>query len=379
MTVNGTVDVDLVDDLTEVRELVQIAMQGAEANDRPDLVRRLTKATELLVSVCSTAAAAVHQTVVDTLEDLENDLRARRAMLSDPSRGTRLIAELHHAQNRLSEFEERSAEWHQILSAELAAASSGLESDIGTRLEAVLAEATAGIESGELTGAGIDDWLRARLQAEVEVCYEQLRAAVQLAGSQIETRLELPIVAPAVDPLLVPPTDLATEAGAQRRAGTPAARSAMLVSAGMAANGGAMMSLSMPLMVGMHLHGWSSILFGTSMAGMMTSITVAMERRRQNKRIKGEDIAGLGVPVESFRLALIKQVRDVERSVRQDLGQAVGRAVAEQGQTLTAEVDGLRRAADVKQTTASLHDIGDDLTRVGALRDRAEQVAVTAA
>lgn len=62
------------------RELVDLVMQGAEVNERPDLIRRLTAARHALAGAVRAAAGQV----LRALESVEIDLRSRRTMLTDP-------------------------------------------------------------------------------------------------------------------------------------------------------------------------------------------------------------------------------------------------------------------------------------------------------
>jgi hypothetical protein len=65
------------DELKELSKLVQLVLQGAEANQRPDLVRRLTRAADAIGAQAATGtdAASVASILVQALQSLEIDLR----------------------------------------------------------------------------------------------------------------------------------------------------------------------------------------------------------------------------------------------------------------------------------------------------------------
>jgi hypothetical protein len=130
------------DELKGLSELVQLVLQGAEANQRPDLVRRLTRATARVDVNAATGecATSVASTLVQALQSLEIDLRTRRAALRDPGRTARLVAEMRHAEGRLRQFQERSGEWPRALGDALSAAASDIEFDARARLRALLEE-----------------------------------------------------------------------------------------------------------------------------------------------------------------------------------------------------------------------------------------------
>jgi hypothetical protein len=191
----------------ELQRLVHLVLQGAEANERPDLVRRMRAAADLVATSqpAPAEAEAVAATIVGALESLEIDLRARRAALCDPGRGARLAAESRHADARLRRFQERSAKWPRMLGDALSAMDSDLEYGVQNRLRALLDEGTSVIESRSLGGGGLQSWLRPRLIAEVEVCHRELRSAAAAVTRRVTGSLELTDTLPPVTLLLTPP------------------------------------------------------------------------------------------------------------------------------------------------------------------------------
>src|SRR4051794_14934286 len=87
-------------EIAELRQLVHLVRQGAEANERPDLVRRLTTAATAAAApgAAEPETVAVATTVAQSLQSLEIDLRSRQAVLRDPGRRARLAAEAQHSE-----------------------------------------------------------------------------------------------------------------------------------------------------------------------------------------------------------------------------------------------------------------------------------------
>jgi hypothetical protein len=87
-------------------------LEGAEANERPDLARRLSKAAGAITATAMRQAdlAPLASLAVQSLQSLEIDLRTRRAALLDPARRARLVAEMRHAEARSRQYQERSAQ-----------------------------------------------------------------------------------------------------------------------------------------------------------------------------------------------------------------------------------------------------------------------------
>jgi hypothetical protein len=367
------------DDLADVRELVEVALQGAKVNRRPDVVDRLTAAARRIAptAVTEPVRASVACTVVEALQTLEIDLRTREAVLSDPGLPRRLLAELRHAERRLRQFEERSAEWPQTLNEGLSAASADLEFHIRSRSRGVLAEGIATIEAGRGADAQFDDWLRERLVAEASACYERLSVAVNVTAARIATRLNLPAPAPLTSlPLLAPEKLVAQSAARPPRTAMRSPLSGRLLGIVMPTYGGTMMTLVLPRFLGLVLPLWLVIGSGVTGAVTMGSAAMAAERQRQRSRRGGEDIASLRSAMEGFQLALSKQVRDAVQVLRQDLRRSVGVAVSRQSRMLSGEARAARTAAqDASRTADAVRDIRQDLAALHEFRHRALQIA----
>ncbi|WP_203756279.1 hypothetical protein, partial [Actinoplanes cyaneus] len=94
MTVRS--DLSNQDDLLDV---VQMVLQGAAANVRPDLERQMRVAAAELAD--GRPAMIIAETVIHALQQLEADLRSRRAVMADPRRRARLATEARDDEGRL--------------------------------------------------------------------------------------------------------------------------------------------------------------------------------------------------------------------------------------------------------------------------------------
>jgi hypothetical protein len=360
----------------ELQQLVHLVLQGAEANERPDLVRRMRLAADAVAAAPPAAAeaASIAATIVGALKSLEIDLRARRAALCDPARGARLAAEAQHAEARFRRFEDRAAKWPRMLGDALSAMDSDLEYGVQDRLRALLDEGTAVIESRAVTPADLEAWLRGRLITEVEVGQRELRSAAGEMAARLAGALELTTPLPPVTLALAPPEEVV----AQLRRGAAAVSeqpplSTRLLGIIMPTYSGMMIALVMPRLFGLELPVW--LIGGVAVAGafVMGGAAFSGERQRQRSRRNAENAGTLRASVEAFRMALGKQVRDGIRSVDQQVHAAVGEAVARQTRRLSGAAEGSRRSADDSgRTEQGRADIDLDLESVRELRQRAE-------
>ena len=363
----------------DLQQLVHLVLQGAEANERPDLVRRMRAAADAVVDppAAGADAAAVATTVVRALRSLEIDLRTRRAALSDPGRGARLAAESHHAQTRLRRFQERAAKWPRLLGDALSAADSDLEYAVQSRLRALLDEGTALIGSGGKRGEDLERWLHERLVTEVEACHRALRSAAGAVAGQIAASLELTAPVPPVTLALEPPAELVAQL--LRRPPATADRqplSARLLGIVMPTYSGMMVALVLPRLFGLRLPVWLIAVVAVAGAVGMGGAAVAGERQRQLSRRNAETVGELRSRVDAFRMAVGKQVRDGVRGIEQQLHAAVGEAVTRQTRRLTAAAESSRGVAeDGERTGQALTDIDVDLESVHELQARALRLA----
>lgn len=386
---------ELTADREAVGELVALVLAGAEANERPDLVDRLTRAGALVAAAgkphsaigsdadihadaeIDAATGTAARSVVAALQSLQIDLRARQAMLRDPGRTPRLVAEMRHAEDRQQRFQDVASEWPQMLGEGLSATNSDLEFEIRSRGRALLDEGTQAIESGRLTGAAFDTWLSERLQADADAAYERLRVAVQVGVHHLITRLGLPDSFEPSQPPLLPTAQLVAQCTARPAASTASSPlSGRLLGVVMPTYGGTMMTLVIPRFLGLRLPVWGML--GGAAIGALTmgGAAIAGERQRQRARRNGESIAGLRTTMDTFQMTLTKQVRDGIRAAQQEVRRFVTAAASQQGQRLSAEAGAARRAAeDTRRTAEALREIDDDLGSLRDLRDRAVRIA----
>jgi len=359
----------------DLPELVHLVLQGAEANERPDLVRRMRVAADAMAGSlpAGTEAAAVSATIVRALQSLEIDLRTRRAALRDPGRGARLAAESRHAETRLRRFQERAAKWPRMLGDALSAADSDLEYAVQSRLRSLLDEGTAVVEArGDL-----EEWLRPRLVTEVEACHEALRSAAEVVAGRIATALELTVAVPPVTLAFEPPEELV--ARLHPRPHSTSDKQPLptrLLGIVMPTYSGMMVALVLPRLFGLRLPLWLILAVAVVGAVAMGGAAVAGERQRQASRRTAETVGDLRSTMDAFRMAVGKQVRDGIRGIEQQLHAGVGEAVTRQTRRMSAAADSFRGTAeDGRRTEQALADIDADLESIRELQLRAGQLA----
>lgn len=359
----------------ELQRLVHLVLQGAEANERPDLVRRMRAAADLVAAgpPGDVEAAAVAATIVGALESLEIDLRARRAALCDPGRGARLAAEAQHAETRLRRFQDRTAKWPRVLGDALSAMDSDLEYAVQNRLRTLLDEGTAVIEAG--AGAvDLRSWLRERLITEVEVCHRKLRAATDDVVRRLAGALELSDPPPPVTLDLASPEDLVAQLQRGPRVlSEKPPMSTRLLGVIMPTYSGMMIALVLPRLFGLAPPVW--VIGGIAVTGalVMGGAALAGERQRQRSRRDAEAAGDLRGTVDAFRMVVSKLVRDGVRSVDHQLHTGLGDAVTRQTRRLSGIADAARQGADESgKTGKGRTDIDLDLESIRELRHCAQ-------
>lgn len=367
-----TNDLVVQDDL---REIVYLVLQGAEANARPDLVRRMHMAAAELVA--ARPAAPIVDVVVSALQSLKIDLRSRRAAVIDPGRQARLAAEARYDEVRLRQFQERTARWPRVLGDALAAADSDIEFAIHNWLRALLDEGTVVIESQGLSGDGLDHWLRTRLVTETTAVHRALRSAAREVGERVASSLGLTELVPPVTVDLEPPAELVAHIHRGPRA--MAERQALatrLVSIVMPTYSGVMIALVLPRLVGLGMSLWPTTAVAAAGALSLGGAAMAGERQRQRSRRNAESAIELRSLIDSYRMAVSKLVRDGIRAVEQQLHAGLNEAVTSQSRHLSAIADASRRSAgESQQPQTALTAIDLDLTSIGELERRAQRLA----
>ena len=360
----------------ELRELVHLVRQGAEANDRPDLVRRLRAAAEDVAAARPVAPVAA--TIVRALQSLEIDLRSRRAALGDPGRGARLAAEARHAESRLRQFQERTARLPRMLGDALSATDSDVEFAVQMWLRALLDEGTAVIESG-LLGDDLYRWLRNRFVTEVEAVHRALRSAAADVGAKIATSLGVagPVPSMALD--LGPPEELVAHIHRGPRAlSDRQPLVTRLIGVIMPTYSGMMLALVLPRIFGFGLPLVPTLALAVSGALVLGGAAMAGERQRQRSRRNAENAVDLRSAVDAFRMAVSKRVRDGTRSIEQQLHANLAEAVGRQTQQLSGAVESSRRAAEQSgRAPQALNEIDLDLESIRDLLLRAQRITPT--
>jgi hypothetical protein len=364
-------------DLAELRNMVQAVLQGAEANQRPDLVRRLTAAGEAVAasSVAAADAVATATTVVQSLQSLAIDLGIRRAALRDPGRGARLAAESRHAEARLRRFAERAADWRRALGEALSAAGSDVDLDVQSRLRSLVDEGTAMIASHRKGGDSIEAWLDERLVSEVATCYRALRSAADAVAGRIATTLELPVAVPSVELALVSPEEVVVQL--RRGPGGGSERqplSGRLLGVVMPTYSGMMVSLVLPRILGLRLPVWLIVVVAVLGAAALGGVAASGERQRHISRRRAEAGAELRSTVDALRMALARQLRDGVRLIEQQLDVSLGEAIAQHAGRLAAAASSRRAAENTGRTVDAVTEIESDLGSVRELQLRALRI-----
>jgi hypothetical protein len=369
------------DDIAGARDLVALTLQGAEANERPDLISRLTAARHGLIGPTPQGRQAAVRTAAGeaerALESLEIDLRCRQAMLSDPGRTVWLRAEQDRARHRLEDFQARSREWPMVLGEGFADIHANVESHVLARVRGVLTDADEAIAAQDPTKNRdrLDSWLGERLAAEARTTYTLLHNGARRVAAQLADQLDLPGPPAHATLPVTPPDQLVAELPGREPAAVPSSLAVRMLTVVMPTYGGLMMALVLPRFAGLVLPGWLVAVCAVLGALSMGGAAVMVERQRQLDRRRSEANLVVRATVEQFQLALIKQTRDAVRVLQRDLRRAATAAVTRRISDLSATLDTARTAADTAgRASAELSDIGEDLNSVNELRDRARSL-----
>jgi hypothetical protein len=354
----------------DLREIVHLMLQGAEANGRADLVRWMRMADAQLAG--GRQAASVAHAVLRALHVLEVDLRNRRAALADPAYRARIIAEARYDEIRLREFQERAVRWPRALSDALAATASDIDFAVHNWLRALLDEGTVVIEKKGLTGDDLDRWLRKRLVAETEAVHRALHLAAREIGERVAAALELSVPVPPATLDLEPPAQLVAQIHRGPRAiPERQAVATRLVSVLMPAYSGVMISLIVPRFLGIGMPLWLTGAVSASGAFGLGGAAVAGERQRQRSRRNAESASELRSLIDAFRMAAGKRIRDGARAIEQQMHSGLNKAVTTQSNQMSAIADASRRsAAESEQPQQATANIDIDLASIGELRQR---------
>ena len=370
-------DPDSPENLASAHRLLDETSQGAQTNDRSDLIRRLAAAHQRLDHTRDVAGAV--DEALRALDSLATDLRSRRRMLADPARTARLRTELVDLRSRQQRLASGQREWPHLLGDGFATVESDVEFHLVTRVRAVLAEAeeTLRVEDPDKVSPGFSEWLRERMCVEAAELYAYAGVGAQRVADRLGE-----LLGSACRP---EPAELAVSPARELVAGLPecavggwagSSVSGRLLGILMPGYGGMMMALVGSRFVDTQLPGWIigfGALFGALCLG---GAALSGDRSRQLENRRATAAAGVRVGgTEEFQLAIGKQVRDALGARQRNLR---GWALAELDQleqALAAEQAGTGAAVETaERLPAELDDIADDLATIEAIRGRAEQL-----
>jgi hypothetical protein len=236
---------------------------------------------------------------------VESDLRARRAMLEDPSRSARLLAELRSARTGSDRSAAAAKEWQHVVGDGFAALNSDTEFDLRMRMRMLLAEREAAINIGDpgpLVDADVA--LRERLIIETEHAYRQLFDGACAIAGQVAATLGSP--APYQFPGLpvVAPAQLVSALAAPRQPRSDLPLPARLLRVFRPGWSGIMMAMIATRLLGVQVP--TVVLAGLALLGAFALGGAALtgERKRQLDRRRGVAVAALRATVEELRLSL---------------------------------------------------------------------------
>lgn len=364
--------------VAEARAIIELCIQGSEANDRDDLIRKLTTARTALArhpgqaTVRDAAAECVR-----ALESLKIDLRSRRTELADPGRAARLRAELDRARSHFDDFQTRSREWPQLLGEGFSALSSDAEFTLRTRARTLITEGEESIEANDPKKASeaFDAWLRHRLAVEADEVYGLLLDRSRRVASQLGEQLGAPPHRVESVPV-TPPDRLVGELNARKaeNGGNPPAPARML-GVLMPTYGGVMMAIVLSRFLGLQLPGWVIGVAAGVGALALGGAAMSGERKRQLDRRRGDAKSMLRSMMDEYQMSMSKQIRDAARLLQHDLRRAATAVVNTRATEFTDQLDAAREAADsARNASSDLSDISDDLESVAELQGRARRL-----
>jgi hypothetical protein len=196
-----------------IHRLLDLTLEGAHANDRPDLIRRLTRVRHEASTTATADPDIIHAAACEALralDTLEADLRVRRALLSDPARTARLRAELADAQQRYDRFTTHAQRCQHLLGDGFAAISAEVDFQLRARSRAVFSEIERDINDGDPAKdhGEINRRLRDRLVTEAASVYQLLAGGVARLAADIACQLERPATHRAARMPVTPPRRL---------------------------------------------------------------------------------------------------------------------------------------------------------------------------
>lgn len=364
-------------------ELLDSALAGAEANDRHDLIRRLSAVRRAVTTtdrpgprLAALQAAALEAN--RAVDSLAADLRYRRGTLADPARAARLRAELDRARACSDAQRARSRDWSPVLSDGFAGIVSDAEFALRSRARAVVTETERALESGDprRNADEIAAGLRRHLVAQAEQTHADARAAVRDVAARLTAQLGLPAPLPVPDLPLLPPATLVgalaePEPSTVGRPPVPA----RLLTVVMPSYGGVMMAFVLTRFLGIQLPVWTLLTGALVGALALGGAALTGERKRGLDRHRATARTAAHVVVDEFQLVLTKQIRDAVRGASTDLRRNTHAALTRQDEKVAGQLDAARKAVEaLGRVRADLKDIADDLVTLRSLRSRARSL-----
>ncbi|MGD9989806.1 hypothetical protein [Pseudonocardia sp.] len=364
----------------EARAIIELCIQGSEANDRDDLIRKLTTVRTALARHPGPATVRdAASECIRALESLKIDLRTRRTTLADPGRAARLRAELDRARSHFEDFQTRSREWPQLLGEGFSAMSSDAEFALRTRARQVIAEAEESIDANDpkKNGDAFDKWLRHRLAIEADDVYSLLLERSRRVATQLGEQLDAP--PPRIESIPVAAPDrLVGELQARPAAGGATPAGTKLLGILMPTYGGVMMAIVLSRFLGLNMPGWVIAVCAVVGAAGLGGAALSGERKRQLDRRRGDAKSTMRGMIDEYQMAMSKQIRDATRLLQGDLRKAATTVVNTRASEFTDRLDAAREAADTaRNASADLSDISDDLESVAELQARARRLIDT--
>lgn len=373
MTASATAGPDVV---AGARALLDEAVEGARANERQDLLRRLTAARAALAgtpgpaAVREAAGAAMH-----AFESLEVDLRSRRTTLADPDRAGRLWAELARARKELEDLRGRVGTWGQLLGEGFAAVHSDVEFRLLTGMRATAAESDQVVVDTDRRGGAdhLDAWVAQRVASEAAGIRAALHTGARRVATSVAEHLQLadvPPVPPVPEPVLpdLRPSSRPSPAAAQRRG------LARLLTVGMPTYGGLMMGFILPRVLQLALPQPLLLALAVVTSCAMGGSALAVERHQRRELRRNAMRMTVRGAVDDASVALAKHVRDALRELQQQVRDSAAAAAGAQARRREQAYQTAAAAAEAARTTAAIADIDVDLAELDRLRARARSL-----
>jgi len=366
------------DIINSANDLLGHALQGAKANSRPDLIRRLRRAQHTLNEAGpGESADAIRLAAQDTLralDSLEVDLRTRREMLSDRARTARLRAELDSVQARADQLKLVSRDWTHTMSYGFTRVSSDAEFDLRTRVRALVAEAELAVSTSEprKDRAQLDAVLRAHLVTEADRCYQRVHHGAREVAASVAARLALPTPHQVPAMPVTSPSRLVAEIPDRYRPNPARPLPARLLTVMLPGYSGIVITLLFSRLLGVPVPAWAIAVFAVVAAIGLGAAKASGERKRELDRRRAEVMKGVRSAADEFQLVLGKQIRDAVLALQHDLRRATTASLNELGSAIEKELDAVQGQVKIaRRAPAELAAIVEDLESIAGLRIQA--------